>query len=71
VKILTWDGWGLCLFAKRLEKGRFVWPPIVEGAQQLTSAQPALLIEGIDLRRTRRNARHSYRFDAFLSCAAT
>ena len=48
VKILTWDGSGLCLFAKRLEKGRFVWPPIVEGALHLTSAQLALLIEGID-----------------------
>ena len=48
VKILTWDGCGLCLFAKRLEKGRFVWPPIVEGALHLTSAQLALLIEGID-----------------------
>jgi len=52
VKILTWDGSGLCLFAKRLEKGRFVWPPIVEGALHLTSAQLALLIEGIDWRRT-------------------
>jgi transposase len=38
--------------AKRLEKGRFVWPPIVEGALQLTAAQLALLIEGIDWRRT-------------------
>jgi len=39
-------------FAKRLEKGRFVWPPIVEGALHLTSAQLALLVEGIDWRRT-------------------
>ena len=52
VKILTWDGSGLCLFAKRLEKGKFVWPPIVEGALQLTAAQLALLLEGIDCRRT-------------------
>ena len=41
-----------CLFAKRLEKGKFVWPPIVEGALQLTAAQLALLLEGIDWRRT-------------------
>jgi transposase len=40
------------VFAKRLEKGKFVWPPIIEGALQLTSAQLALLIEGIDWRRT-------------------
>ena len=52
VKILTWDGSGLCLFAKRLEKGKFVWPPVVEGALQLTPAQLALLLEGIDWRRT-------------------
>jgi transposase len=50
VKILTWDGSGLS--QKRLEKGKFVWPPIVEGALQLTAAQPALLLEGIDWRRT-------------------
>src|SRR5215470_8690155 len=31
VKILTWDGTGLCLFHKRLEKGRFVWPPVQDG----------------------------------------
>jgi len=52
LKILYWDGSGLCLFAKRLEQGRFVWPPIVDGSLQLTPAQLALLIESIDWRRT-------------------
>ena len=52
LKLLYWDGSGLCLFAKRLEKGRFVWPPIVDGRLRLTPAQMALLIEGIDWRRT-------------------
>jgi transposase len=52
LKALYWDGSGLCLFAKRLEKGKFVWPPIVDGGLRLTPAQLALLIEGIDWRRT-------------------
>ena len=51
LKALYWDGTGLCLFAKRLEKGRFVWPPIVDGAVGLTPAQLALLIEAMDWRR--------------------
>ncbi|WP_430650115.1 IS66 family insertion sequence element accessory protein TnpB [Bradyrhizobium lablabi] len=38
LKILAWDGSGLCLFAKRLEQGKFVWPPIVAGRLQLTPA---------------------------------
>ena len=42
----------MCLFAKRLEKGRFVWPPIIDERLRLTPAQLALLIEGIDWRRT-------------------
>ena len=32
LKLLHYDGTGLCLFAKRLESGKFVWPPIAEGA---------------------------------------
>ena len=52
LKILHYDGSGLCLFAKRLERGRFVWPPIVESGMLLTPAQLALLIEAMDWRRT-------------------
>ena len=48
LKILYRDGSGPCLFAKRLEKGRFVWPPIVDGALVLTPAQLALLSEGTE-----------------------
>lgn len=51
LKALWWDGGGLCLFAKRLEKGRFVWPRVEEGAIALTPAQLAMLIEGLDWRR--------------------
>jgi len=52
LKGLYWDGTGLCLFAKRLERGRFVWPPIVDGSMTLTAGQLALLIEAMDWRRT-------------------
>ena len=51
IKILWWDGQGLCLFAKRLEKGRFVWPTTARaGAVVLTPAQLSMLLEGIDWR---------------------
>lgn len=52
MKVLYWDGTGLCLFAKRFEDGKFIWPPIVNECLTLTSAQLALLTEGIDWRRT-------------------
>jgi transposase len=52
LKILHYDGTGLCLFAKRLERGKFVWPPIVDGTMVLTPAQMALLVEAMDWRRT-------------------
>lgn len=53
LKALYWDGSGLVLLAKRLEEGRFAWPPIVDERLALTNAQLALLLEGIDWRRTR------------------
>ncbi len=50
VKMLWWDGDGLCLYAKRLERGRFVWPRAEDGCVSLTAAQLSMLIEGIDWR---------------------
>ena len=50
LKALFWDGQGLVLYAKRLERGRFVWPQAKDGALTLSTAQLAMLIEGIDWR---------------------
>ena len=38
IKLLWWDGDGLCLFAKRLERGRFIWPQAGEGSVHLSGA---------------------------------
>lgn len=54
LKILWWDGDGLCLFAKRLERGRFVWPQAASGVVSLSAAQLSMLLEGIDWRRPER-----------------
>ena len=54
VKILYWDGQGFCLFAKRLEKGRFTWPVTREGSVTLTPAQLSMLLEGLEWRAPRR-----------------
>jgi transposase len=56
IKLLWFDGDGLCLFAKRLERGRFVWPKVDQGTIALTPAQLAMLLEGIDWRRPERTA---------------
>lgn len=50
IKLLWWTGDGLCLLAKRLERGRFIWPRATSGAVALTQAQLSMLIEGIDWR---------------------
>lgn len=57
LKVLWWSGDGLCLFAKRLEEGRFVWPSAESGAMHLTPAQLSMLLEGIDWRRPQRTHR--------------
>jgi transposase len=51
IKVLWFDGDGLCLFAKRLERGRFIWPQATSGTVALTPAQLSMLLEGIDWRR--------------------
>jgi len=56
IKVLWWDGDGLCLFAKRLERGRFVWPKAENGTVSLSRAQLSMLLEGIDWRRPVRTA---------------
>lgn len=57
VKILWHDGQGMCLFAKRLERGRFIWPSTVDGAVTITPAQLGYLLEGIDWRAPQRTWR--------------
>jgi transposase len=54
VKLIWFDGDGLCLFCKRLERGKFVWPQATEGVVSLTRAQLSMLLEGIDWRRPER-----------------
>ena len=51
IKLVFWDGTGLCLYAKRLEDGAFRWPAIADGVIRLTAAQLAALLEGLDWRR--------------------
>ena len=48
LKALVWDGSGLCVYAKRLERGKFVWPRAHEGALRLSAAQLAMLVEGLN-----------------------
>lgn len=50
IKVIWWDGQGACLFAKRLERGRFVWPSPADGKVSVTPAQLSMLLEGIDWR---------------------
>jgi transposase len=57
IKVIWFDGQGACLFSKRLERGRFVWPSTAHGKLSITAAQLAMLLEGIDWRMPQRTWR--------------
>jgi len=56
IKVLWYEREGLCLFYKRLNEGRFIWPQASNGAVLITVAQLSMLLEGIDWRRPRRTS---------------
>ena len=57
IKILWHDGLGMSLYAKRLERGRFIWPSPADGVVAITAAQLGYMLEGIDWH----NPLHSWR----------
>ena len=57
IKLIWHDGQGMCLFAKRLERGRFIWPITTGEAVTITAAQLGYLLEGIDWRAPQRTYR--------------
>ena len=50
VKVIWHDGQGACLFTKRLERGRFIWPSVAGEAVTISPAQLCYLLSGIDWR---------------------
>ncbi|MGD9715308.1 MAG: IS66 family insertion sequence element accessory protein TnpB [Thermomicrobiales bacterium] len=57
IKILWHEGLGMSLYAKRLERGRFIWPSPKDGSVGITPAQLGYLLEGIDWRHPQRTWR--------------
>jgi transposase len=57
IKLIWHDGQGMCLFAKRLERGRFIWPATAGEAVTISAAQLGYLLEGIDWRSPLRTQR--------------
>ena len=50
IKCLWHDGVGVSLYAKRLDRGKFIWPSAKEGVVSISAAQMAYMLEGIDWR---------------------
>ena len=59
VKILYWDRDGLAVWAKRLERGTFRLPAATSGRVEMTTAELAALLAGIDLTTAQRRLRYS------------
>ena len=57
LKILWHDNQGMCLFSKRLEAGRFIWPSLADGIVTISTGQLGYLLEGIDWRMPRQTWR--------------
>ena len=57
IKVIWHDGQGACLFTKKLERGRFIWPPPADGCLQIAGAQLAYMLDGIDWRNPQRTYR--------------
>jgi transposase len=57
VKTLWHDGVGMSLYAKRLERGRFIWPTPTQGVVSISAAQLGYMLDGIDWR----NPQHTWR----------
>ena len=57
LKILWHDEQGMCLFMKRLEAGRFIWPSPADGVVTISTGQLGYLLEGIDWRMPRQTWR--------------
>jgi transposase len=48
IKLILWDGSGLCMVTKRLEAGNFTWPPVRDGMVTLSAPQLRMLFSGMD-----------------------
>lgn len=70
IKVLFWDRSGLWVCAKRLEKGTFAWPTSSEHAVEMTAAELALILGGIDLKETRKRRWYDKRPGASVALSA-
>ena len=57
IKVLWHDGLGMSLYAKRLERGRFIWPSATAGVVSISTSQLAYMLDAIDWR----NPQHTWR----------